>query len=295
LSNAWGTGNGVVTVNVTANPTVAQRAATVTLTAGTLTRTVAVTQDGKIATLTTDKTAIEAVYTAGNYPVAVTSNTTWTATVSAGATWCTVSPISGSGNGTVTVNVTANSTNKHRAATVTLVAGAATQTVGVTQYIQPPPYAASQKTWVFGSRIWSAAIHHPDCDKTDYDAGYRTTNTADCRSYQSSARGYRYYYSYEYVLENINQLCPSPWRWPTQHEVHNIRDLCTADQCPFPLPDSRIQYNEVTAWGHRTMWLVDDACSNPESAYRFNLNPNNAMNFACQERHQGYPLVCVTD
>jgi hypothetical protein len=133
LSNASATGNGTLTVTVTANPVAIQRAATVTLTAGTLTKQVAVTQAGINPTLTTDKTAIPAAYTAGNYSVAITSNAAWTAAVNTAATWCTVSPASGTGNGAVSVNVAANPMAVQRAATVTLAAGTLTKQVSVTQ------------------------------------------------------------------------------------------------------------------------------------------------------------------
>jgi hypothetical protein len=45
LANNSATGNGTVTVNVSANPTIKTRAATITVASGTLTRQVAVTQD----------------------------------------------------------------------------------------------------------------------------------------------------------------------------------------------------------------------------------------------------------
>ncbi|GHT19797.1 hypothetical protein AGMMS4957_04870 [Bacteroidia bacterium] len=131
ISPLSGTGNGTITVNVGDNTTTSSRSATITVTAGTVTQTVTVTQAAANATLTLDKTAISATATAANYPIVVTSNSTWT--VSSNAGWCTINPTSGAGNGTITVNVGDNTTTNSRSATITVTAGTVTQTVTVTQ------------------------------------------------------------------------------------------------------------------------------------------------------------------
>jgi hypothetical protein len=70
--------------------------------------------------------------------VTVASNTAWTVTPDAAATWCTVSPTSGSGSGTVTVTAAAN-TGSARAATITVTSGTETKTVNVTQEAPAAP------------------------------------------------------------------------------------------------------------------------------------------------------------
>jgi hypothetical protein len=60
------------------------------------------------ATLSVDKTTIDATATASTYPIAITSDTIWT--VASSEAWCTVSPASGKGNGTLTVGVAATVT-----------------------------------------------------------------------------------------------------------------------------------------------------------------------------------------
>ncbi|MDR0581816.1 MAG: hypothetical protein LBG31_02515 [Prevotellaceae bacterium] len=133
LSPASATGNGTVTVNVVANPATVTRSATVTISSGTLSRTVDVTQAAAAPGLNVDKTAIDAALTAGNYSIAVTSNLAWTATKDANATWVSLSPASATGNGTVTVSVTENPAAISRAATITIAAGTLSRTVNVTQ------------------------------------------------------------------------------------------------------------------------------------------------------------------
>jgi uncharacterized protein (TIGR02145 family) len=141
LSPASGEGNGAVTVNVTGNTTVEARNATITVAAGTLTETVTLVQAGVNPALAVNPATIDAPANAGSYTVAVTSNTTWTATTT--ASWLTLSPASGDGNGTVTVNVTGNTTLEARNATITVAAGALTETVTVTQAGVAPALAVS--------------------------------------------------------------------------------------------------------------------------------------------------------
>jgi hypothetical protein len=110
-------------VNVTENPVAISRAATVTIAAGTLTHTVTVTQAAAAPTLTTDPTSIDAADLAGSYTIAVTSNTEWTATKDANATWVSLSPASATGNRTITVNIAENLAAVTRSATVTIASG----------------------------------------------------------------------------------------------------------------------------------------------------------------------------
>jgi hypothetical protein len=77
-----------------------------------------------------------------------------------------------------------------------------------------PPYAASTHTQVFGAQTWSDAIHDPACNKPDFDGGTTDTPKADGRSYTDGENTY-YYYSWPYVNEHAERLCPSPWRVPS--------------------------------------------------------------------------------
>jgi hypothetical protein len=180
-----------------------------------LSKAVVVTQAAAAPALDVDKTAIPAVYTAAGYPIAVTSNATWTVTVSSGAAWCTATPASGNGNGTVNVAVTANTAVTERSATVTIASGSLSKAVVVTQDACPTPtYAASTQTWTFtgSSLTWSDAIRIPGCNKSSFTS---SATNPQCRSYTSGTNTW-YYYNWAYVNTNAAALCPAPWHVPTK-------------------------------------------------------------------------------
>ncbi|GHT42961.1 hypothetical protein AGMMS49965_15660 [Bacteroidia bacterium] len=170
ISPTSGKGNGTVAVNVADNTATSNRSATITVTAGTITKTVTITQAAANATLALDKTAISAPSAAANYPIAVTSNVSWTAAVGSDAGWCTISPSSGTNNGTITVNATENTTTSSRWAIITVTAGATTQTVIVTQAavnatltldktaISATPAAANYPIAVTSNVSWTATV-----------------------------------------------------------------------------------------------------------------------------------------
>jgi hypothetical protein len=89
------------------------------------------TGGGSGNTLTVSPAALSFGTGAGNSPIAVTSNVSWTVTDN--QSWISLSPASGSNNGSVSVSVTANSGTSSRTGTVTLTGGSITQTVSVTQ------------------------------------------------------------------------------------------------------------------------------------------------------------------
>jgi hypothetical protein len=219
---ASGDGNGTVTVNVTENAAVT-RAATITIAAGTLTRAVAVTQAG---VLTIDISSIQAVSTAGTYTVAVTSNAAWTTDVSPASTWCTASPASGAGNGTITVNVAENPATVTRTATLTIAAATLSLVVTVSQaaYVPPPPHA-SNRTWTFGSQIWSDEIHTSprDCAHTN-----KFSSSDGSRQYKHY--GGHTYYSWYCAYDYRAQFCPSPWRIPNRSDLDKLIQNTTPQQ-----------------------------------------------------------------
>jgi hypothetical protein len=81
-----------------------------------------------------------------------------------------------------------------------------------------PIYAASTRTWVFGTQTWSDAIHVPACNKNDYTNDY---NNPQCRSYTEDGTTW-YYYNWPYVNQNAAQLCPSPWRLPSLSDFSTL-------------------------------------------------------------------------
>lgn len=213
-------------INVAKNQTTAQRAATVTFTTDTLSQTIAVTQEEAVPFIsTTWYRPINTAHSGGSYTIAVTSNTSWTTTVDAGVTWCTVSPAFCSGNCTVTVNVMENSTTVTRAATVTFSIGTLQVAGVINQAALPmvysaddaPPYAASNRVWAFGPQTWSDVIEIPECNKQSYN---QNTCTASCRRWGSIKNAYLY--NENYVYTNAQTLCPAPWRVPTEEDANYL-------------------------------------------------------------------------
>jgi hypothetical protein len=145
------------TLHVASNPTTAARTAQVTVAAGTMTRTVAVTQAGT-AWLRCAATTVYAGYTAATLRLPVgTNQASWTATVPAAAqSWLSLAPGSGTGGQTLGLAVTAN-TGGLRSAVVTVRAGSLAQSVVVYQagngYV-----ALSSGQWLPGAGGGQAAV-----------------------------------------------------------------------------------------------------------------------------------------
>jgi hypothetical protein len=80
---------------------------------------------------------IKAGYAGGNYSFEVTGGPAWTAGVSSGATWCDVTPKTGTGKTTITVTVAPSEETEIRTATISVSTGASFKTVTITQDASP--------------------------------------------------------------------------------------------------------------------------------------------------------------
>jgi hypothetical protein len=123
LSASSGTaGNGRLIINLTANPAEQQRAATITVSAPDISKTIAVTQQATGVQFAISPTAFPNVapVAGATLPVTITGNASWT--VESSATWCVPAPAAGSGNGTVNLTLAPSSEPYKRAATVTFSA-----------------------------------------------------------------------------------------------------------------------------------------------------------------------------
>jgi hypothetical protein len=89
----------------------------------------------------------------------------------------------------------------------------------ITVIATTPPYAASTKTWTWGSQTWSDAIRVPSgCNKSNFTI---SNTNADCRTYTPGTNTY-YYYNWPYVSLYASTLCPSPWRVPTSSDINTL-------------------------------------------------------------------------
>jgi uncharacterized protein (TIGR02145 family) len=249
------TGNGTITVTLTANPsTVESRSATLTVNTDTLSQKVVVTQAP--ITLGVNEKPIWVIPASSIYTIPITSSATWTATVNSAATWCVLTSASATGNGDITVSIIGNTiANVPRAgATITVTADSLSRQVYVQQdayaiTFDPPTYAASNTLWVIESRklgtyqIWSAPIEIPACNKTNFDGGTPEASKADCRNNP----GYPgYLYSWNYVYKNIENLCPSPWRIPTYNDYVNLYETLKEIGTYYP---ATYECYKCEAWG----------------------------------------------
>ncbi|MDR2002401.1 MAG: hypothetical protein LBQ74_05160 [Prevotella sp.] len=126
---AGGTGNGTINVTVAGNAG-GQRTGNITVTAGTLTATCAVTQAAYVApNLSISPTTKSSPSAGETFAITVTSNTSWTVSLPG---WCTADVAGGTGNGTINVTVAGN-TGSQRTGNITVTAGALTAICAVTQ------------------------------------------------------------------------------------------------------------------------------------------------------------------
>ena len=152
LSATSGSGDQNLTASASANTTVAQRTATITLKVGSsLVKTVSVTQAAGAATLTVDSPANFTVAATGDTKtINISSNASWTAEST--APWLKLSPASGNGDGKLTVTAEANTENKVRTATVTIVVGGIRKEITVKQ----DAATSAADFEALGLRLWSS-------------------------------------------------------------------------------------------------------------------------------------------
>lgn len=170
--------------------------------------------DGKSAT--SNGVAFTPVFTVTtNYP-------TWD--VTSDESWLTVEKEENE----FTLSANANMLVSELSATVKVTAGeVASISIDIKQEGNPtgvPTYAISTQVWEIEStdqtikQKWSDYIEYDGSDR----ASDGTLSTFD-GEYRNAAPGYRgYLYSWHYVTDHANKLCPSPWRVPTKDDLVNL-------------------------------------------------------------------------
>jgi uncharacterized protein (TIGR02145 family) len=184
---------------------------------------------------------INVLFEGGAYPIAVTSSMAWTAVVD--TTWCTVSPISGTGNDTVTVTIAPNPGLGllQRTATVTFTSGTLIRQVAITQF---EDRKLSQLRFTIASdRIGAPAfdgemgiITHP-YDGSSYrvrsmgGTWWMIQNADDGATY--TACTYRSIdrdaYGYLYSWSCARSACPSGWSLPTDADCTALFSWLTSN------------------------------------------------------------------
>jgi murein DD-endopeptidase MepM/ murein hydrolase activator NlpD len=120
-SSKTGTGNGVLTYQYDENPNQSPRSAVITVTSGTTSRYLTVSQSGKIITIKVNPSVLQCESTGGNFSVDVQANTAWNATCN--SNWVIIqSGNNGWNNGNINFVVNENSSPDSRNSTIELVA-----------------------------------------------------------------------------------------------------------------------------------------------------------------------------
>ena len=156
VTPASGTNNGTLNVGYSVNNSTTARSATVTVSNGTISRTYILTQSGSAPNLTLSAASGSVASTAGNTTVGVTANVSWTAV--SNATWCTVSPASGTNDGSLNVGYPVNNSTIARSATITVSNGTISRTYILTQSGNTPTLTLSAATGSVASPAGSTTV-----------------------------------------------------------------------------------------------------------------------------------------
>jgi hypothetical protein len=150
VSPQAGTGDATLTLQVEANPSVDVRRDSVTLTAGTLTRKVAVTQAGLPVELRLGSTQIAFTQPGGTQPLALFCNTDWQLQEpSQLPAWLRASPTGGKGNASLTLSAGENPSLQARSCTLTFTARGESRSLAVSQEAARPFLSLSADTLLF--------------------------------------------------------------------------------------------------------------------------------------------------
>ena len=206
-------------------------------------QTFAVSQSGflsagiSISGLITEEITFNA-YNPGTLSFDVLASFTWSIALS--ETWVTVSPQNGNGGETVTVTVAPQSNNTTEPRECTLIIQSSdpqnplnVATKALTLRQEPGNdtglNAASGMVWTVASinqyiqQEWSDYIVADGKGKVAAGTINNFDATGTFGDYRGNHPYYRgYYYNWQYIVENQDALCPSPWRVPTGQDLIDL-------------------------------------------------------------------------
>jgi hypothetical protein len=86
--------------------------------------------------------------------------------------------------------------------------------------IPPPPYSGTV-TWTYGTQTWSGALSHSvsGCTSTSTLSG---DNPPPAQYKNNNSATFGYYYNWTCVNATAGDLCPSPWRVPSQEDFNAL-------------------------------------------------------------------------
>jgi hypothetical protein len=171
VSKSAGTGNGAFGISAASNPSSSKREAVVTVSIGSITKTINVIQWGqtqKVLEVSTNNLLIMSYSWADSVKVDITSNTTWTAT--SNHDWVTVSPETGSNNGSIYIYVS-DYEDISRDGTITITGvGTTPKTIIVNQKSSEDYYITVPKTSYTINSIGFGLLEIPVSSNTSWSA-----------------------------------------------------------------------------------------------------------------------------
>ncbi len=150
-----GANNQSIIISATKNTTGDVRTAVLTVSGGSLVRTVTVTQakandTPEAPTLSVNTTTLNFETKGGKQSFVITSNTNWTISSPA---WCSLSTTSGSGNATITVDASENTTTEQRTGQIVINGeGVDAASISVTQQAKVPSLSVNTTTLNFETK-----------------------------------------------------------------------------------------------------------------------------------------------
>lgn len=141
LNTLSGSNNGIVYYSISENTSSSSRSGTITVTAGSISRTCTITQSGKTVqtSLSISPSSDSFDSYSGSGSISVTCNSSWSVIKS--GSWITLNTQSGSNNGTVYYSVSANTSSSSRSGSITITSGSISRTCTITQSgITAPTY-----------------------------------------------------------------------------------------------------------------------------------------------------------
>jgi hypothetical protein len=212
-SGTSGSNSGQIFAKVTENPYASARTGIIRVTSGSESRDLAVVQGGKtggivLASLNVTPTSRSVSFKAGSTTFGVSNGGSgtmnWTAVVTGGSSWLTISSGStGTNTGTVTVTITANTSGAQRTGTIRIAAAGATNSPVDVTVVQPAAipgdanldgmvdvgdlgilaanYGGSNKNWGMGDFNHDGMVDVGDLGilAANYGQGTSSTTTAD--------------------------------------------------------------------------------------------------------------------
>ncbi|MDR0334113.1 MAG: fibrobacter succinogenes major paralogous domain-containing protein [Dysgonamonadaceae bacterium] len=102
----------------------------------------------------------------------------------------------------------------------------------------------SDKMWTVGSQTWSDAVQAANCNKPTFNGGSAGNFRADCRINPN----FGVFFSWYAVVRFAAQLCPAPWRVPTQQDFVNL-DVALGGTGSNNQNDTIIRNRYLSDWG----------------------------------------------